>query len=150
MNGPNEQPSEQTVRLRVICLNPPPDDRASEPLSFGLQDKAGALHPGIEQPDGSISFDLTLQAVWNPKTNGPRFRGPFSHGTAEAPFLYLSLKPAIDGAPWLKRLKVTLAPITWAQLEVAARPGARLEARVDGSRAASVPLLDGGWLVQGG
>jgi hypothetical protein len=145
MTTANEYP----VRLRVICLNPPPDD-IDQPVDFGLQDKKQALHAGSEQPDGSISFELTAQAVWNPNTDAPRFRGSFIQGTAKAPFLYLSLKPNIDGAPWLKRLKVTLAPITWAQIEAAAQSDARLEARVDGRGAASVPLLDGGWLVQSG
>jgi hypothetical protein len=142
-------PDERTLRLRVVCVQPPPAEHSGQPTTFGLQDKKQNLQPGIEQADGSIYYDLAVRARWDAATNRPRFLGPFVQGATQTPFLYLSWRPDIADAPWIKRLKVSLTTITWPQVEAAtATPNARLEAGVDGRGAASVPLLGEGWILR--
>ena len=137
---------EVTVRLRLICEEPPPTVRAGEPVAFGLQDKAGDLQPGLTLPDGSLRFEGQARA-----TRGPdgmlRLRGPIVHGTAIAPFLYLSCRPASPpGRPWIFRLKVPLARIDGRALgrDRGAGP-VTLEARIRATSGGSVPLLGSGW-----
>ncbi|MDQ3128452.1 MAG: DUF5990 family protein, partial [Chloroflexota bacterium] len=72
---------------------------------------------------------------------------PIVHGTATAPFLYLSCRPASPpGQPWLFRLKVPLARIDARAL---GRGGGAnpvtLEARILATSGGSVPLIGNGW-----
>lgn len=132
----------QTVPLRVICVNPPPG-------TFGLQTKAREIVEGELLPDGRLQFLLELR-VKQTATGQPNFTGPAAHGSANERFLYLMLQDdAGSEVRIVKRIKVHLKTITWAQVEaVRANPGAFLEAAVDGRGAASVPLLGDGWTVQ--
>jgi hypothetical protein len=57
-----------TVRLRLICVTPPPQTFENAPAEFGLQDKAQVLHPGQVQPDGSIRYDFDVQVHRSPET----------------------------------------------------------------------------------
>ncbi len=117
---------------------------------FGLQDKQQVLHPGEAQPDGSVRYEIAVQARRTPQTNVPRFLGPVVHGTPTTPFLYLSLRRTELGqASWIRRLKISLAAISWEQIAVAsATPSGCLEASVDGTGSATVPLLGAGWTPQ--
>ena len=68
------------------------------------------------------------------------------HGTPSQ-FLYLGWRHAGEPtSPWIKRIKIPLATITWQQIKGLARSGAVLQASVDGSGAATVRLLDNGWV----
>lgn len=131
--------AQQIVRLRLICINPPP---ASE--HFGLQDRDQNIHPGTAQADGSLRFECELRAK---RGSGgmPQFTGTFAHGTSGDRFLYLTLRNS-DG-DIVRRIKVKLGSITWAQVEQAAATATALEASVDGRGAATVPLLGNGWQV---
>ncbi|MBA2719052.1 MAG: hypothetical protein H0U52_07425 [Chloroflexi bacterium] len=137
---------ELTVRLRLTCEEPPPTVRAGAEVEFGLQDKAGDLQPGLTLPDGSLRFEGQVRA-----TPGPdgmlRLRGPIVHGTAIAPFLYLSCRSASPpGQPWIFRLKVPLARIDARALGRDRDAGAvTLEARIRATSGGSVPLLGSGW-----
>jgi len=136
----------RTVRVCVICVNPPVDAREGA-LAFGLQDKARTLEFGRAQADGSLAFECELQT--KPNVNGkPNFTGNFTHGTPEERFLYLTLLQVADGQI-VRRVKVHLKTITWAQVEEASQ-GEVLEASVDGRRTGSVPLLGEGWQVRKG
>lgn len=143
-------PDERFVRLRLICLAPPPQRHENQVTVFGLQDKQRAIYPGQAQADGSVHYELEVRAKWNPKTNGPNFLGPYVHGTPKARFLYLSWGyQNEEKGGWIKRLKVHLASITWEQIEaVTQMEDGLLEARVEGSGSASVPLLGEGWTVR--
>jgi hypothetical protein len=143
----SSKPEETRVAsLRLICLAPPawPEEASVE---FGLQDKQQVVHAGHRQDDDSIRYDLTVQVTRSREAAALRFRGPYVHGTAAVPFLYLSWRrkePA--GSPWLRRLKIVLASITWEQIEALDRLGGGvLEARVSGAGSATAPLLGGGW-----
>lgn len=127
------------LQLRLICINPPalPDDSS---LEFGLQDKQGMLHAGTLLPDGALQFDFVVSVQTDEVL---KFSGAFAHGTKDAPFVYLGLRPAQAGAAWIKRIKVTLKGITPAQVSAAIASRQPLQATVSGQGAASVPLLQG-------
>lgn len=157
------------VRLRVVCVAPP--DPGEYDATFGLQDKQGRLHPRTPDAGGDVRFDLEVQARWDTGRRAFRFRGPFVHGTPDAPFLYLSWRlhnpeegkgegplppfPPKESGAWLRRSKVSLAPITRDQVEQASRrERSGLEIRVPGKGAdggpasGSVTPLDDGWTVR--
>ena len=50
---------EQRLHLSVICEAPP----VPPGFVFGLQDKSGSLHPGVEERDGSLRFEGEIRAV---------------------------------------------------------------------------------------
>ncbi len=129
----------ETIALHLICENPPPG-------VFGLQDKDGEVMAGerLSNARSGYSFELRVKQAENGQ---PNFTGDYAHGTAKERFLYLTLKRA-DGNI-IRRIKVHLKTITWAQVEAVLRnPDAWLEASVDGRGAASVPLLGDGWVVR--
>jgi hypothetical protein len=120
----------------------------AEGATFGIQDRDRAIHPGQEQADGSISFDVQVTFWRRDPGDGVRFAGPFVHGTATTPFLYLSLKRR-DPSPelWVRRLKISLPRLTWAQASDAAARGV-LAGRVSGAGSGTVRLEGDGWEVQ--
>jgi hypothetical protein len=133
----------RTVRLRILSAAPPPGEREGRHTEFGVQDKQQALHFGRKQPDGSLRFDLEVQAKRNPLTGAVRFGGPFVHGKPAEPFLYLSWKYAEDPPQWIRRQKLSLAAITWEQTEPAGpEQPARFQTSVPPitERTASIPV----------
>jgi hypothetical protein len=140
--GRDDHTDELVVRLRLTCLQPPRADEAA-PTAFGLQGRAGNVHPGQEQPDGSVVYEVALPVVRR-ADGAVRFLGPSVHGTPAAPFLYLSLKrvaPEARTGTWVKRLKVPLPALAWN--DVAAPPGGLVfAAAVSGTRSGTIPLLD--------
>jgi hypothetical protein len=127
------------LKLRLICVDPPalPEDGTVE---FGLQDKKQALHAGAALPNGALRFDFVASVQTG---DAVKFSGPYVHGTADAPFVYLGLRPTQAGAAWIKRIKVTLKAITLAQVQEAIEAGQPLRATVSGQGAASVQLIEG-------
>jgi hypothetical protein len=133
-----------SILVRVVCLNPPVDAANAPPGIFGLQDKDNILSEGVARDDGALTFSCTLQVK---PAEPPNFLGPFAHGTPTARFLYLSLRPDSGASTeWIKRIKVPLNSVTWAQVEAATLPGMLLQATVDGRQSATVPII-GGWQV---
>jgi hypothetical protein len=135
------------LRVRLICVLPPPNEHDGHVMEFGLQDKKQALHPGVRQKNGSIYYDFTVTVERKPGQSTPKFGGPFVHGPATAPFLYLGYRETQAGAGWIKRIKISLAQITLAQVDAAAR-GKLLEGTVSGQGAATVKLFGEGWVVR--
>ena len=140
----------RVVRLRLICLTPPPQQYENSPAEFGLQDKQQVVHPGEMQAGGSLHYEFEVQVRRNRQTNALRFLGPYVHGPPAEPFLYLSWRRKEAGPPsWIRRLKIPLSSITWAQIEAAGRTDRGvLEASVDGTGSGTVPLLGGGWTLR--
>ena len=138
------------VRLRLICLTPPPAHHEHRPTAFGLQDKTQVVHPGHVQADGAVHYEFEVQVKRNAATAAPRFLGPYVHGTPADPFLYLSWRHTEpEQAPWIRRLKVPLSAITWEQIEKAGRAAdSRIEASVSGRGSGTVSLLGDGWTLQ--
>jgi len=133
-----------SVRIRLICTTPPPSLCEGEPTVFGLQDKRQSLEVGQERPDGSVAYEFVVQA--KQQTETLRFSGPYIHGTTQDPFLYLSWRREDGSSAWNKRLKISLAGITWAQVEAAAR--GVIAGTVEGTGSARTPLLGEGWTVR--
>jgi hypothetical protein len=130
------------LKLRLICIYPPalPND---DTVEFGVQDKQQTVHAGSWLPDGALQFDFTLLVQTD---DAVKFSGPFAHGKADAPFVYLSLQPAHANAAWIKRIKVPLKSITPAMAEQAIEAGKIVQATVSGQRSGTVPLL-AGWAL---
>jgi Family of unknown function (DUF5990) len=131
-------PPERTIRLRLTCEEPP----ASPGIEFGLQDRSGALQPGMTEPDGSLRFEADIRAVAL-EDGTLSLRGLIVHGPPTARFLYLSCRTATGrDAPWIFRLKVPLAGIDGVADAV--------EARVRASGGGTVALLGSGWTSRPG
>jgi hypothetical protein len=147
-NGFVSRPETLTVRLRIICLNPPLEPCDGQPTVFGLQDKHGALQAGQPRADGSLEFAFDLQAKLA-KNGATNFLGAYAHGTVDQRFVYLSLGFASDSAQgWIRRLKVPLSSIHWEQVERAHTNHHILEATVDGGRAGTVRLIGDSWITR--
>lgn len=138
----------RTVHLRITCLDRPPDRIGGSPVEFGLQDKKGALTSGIDCGDDAVAFDLTIESTPTGGSPPVRFRGPFVQGTPTTPFLYLSLREvAAPPNTWIKRLKISLAGIGSDLVDAVSEPNSKLSATVSGHGSATVPLLNGGWIL---
>ena len=137
-------PEQGTHRLRLICLRPP----GAAGATFGIQDRDRAIHPGQEQADGSISFDVPVSFRQRDSGEAVRFTGPFVHCTATAPFLYLSLKRQDSNSElWVKRFKISLPGLTWVQAADIAARGV-LAGCISGAGSGTVRLEGDGWEVQ--
>ncbi len=102
-----------SVWLCLIRTTPLPSLCDSEPTVFGLQDKRRSPDVGQGRPDGSIAYEFPVQA--RRQADSMRFSGQYIHGTAQDPFHYLSWRRGDVPDAWIKRLKVSLAGITWGR-----------------------------------
>lgn len=137
-----------TIALRIIHDNGPPPSGSCEPYEFGLQDKTGALRPGVPLGDGTVALDCELRVVL--KDGRLNFLGDFAQGPTDDRFLYLSWKRpnAAPGAGvWINRVHVRLSPIRPEQVLKAQAGGGRLEASAIGRRPHDAKLPD--WRVAG-
>lgn len=145
----------KVVRLRVVCVGPP--DPVEHDAEFGIQDKKRTVAERPLDENGDVHYDIEARATWHEQKERPNFLGPWTNGTVEERFLYLAWTPLDPGASgpavWNRRMKIHLKSITWEQVEEAGVAGTALVARVSGRDSAgaiacaSVPLLDGGWVV---
>lgn len=148
----------QRLRLRIVCLRPP--DPGQHNAEFGLQEKRTGdwiLHAGKRQRNGDFVFDFECEVRPRRSGTSPDFSGQFIHGKPGERFVYLSWKPRgwkpgtpEPGAPHcVRRMKIHLKSIRWAQVESALKGGSCLEAIVlgtatdGGPNCASVPLTHG-------
>ena len=151
---------EMLLRLRVHCLQPP--DPRRHKARFGLQEKKPGdwvLHEGKRRANGDNVFQCECQVKPRRVDEPPDFAGLFVHGKPGGRFLYLSWKPdgwsATEPEPaspaFVRRIKLHLRDITWAQIEKAFRTGGVLQATIAGTArdggpaCASVPLVGGKW-----
>jgi|GEM_PF-3836534 hypothetical protein len=126
------------IRLQVVCIHPPEG-------IFGLQNKQEEIVEGELLPEGQRLWTLELK-VQKGEDGNPNFTGAFAHGTVKERFLYLTHKR--EDNTIIKRIKIHLKSISWAQVEtVLENPGSYFEVSVDGRGVASVPLLGDGWVV---
>jgi hypothetical protein len=135
-------PATRNVRLRLIAEAAPPtvyDGRATE---FGLKDKKRHLHPGHEQPDGSVQFDLEVQVQPVGPTGSLRFYGPFVLGKTDEQFVGLIWNYAGE-LQTIRGQKIRLDTLTWKMISAVTgrRPGV-LQAKVlpITERTATVPV----------
>ncbi len=144
------------VRLRVICAPLPPlDFGGGEAIELGMQ-HGHEIVQGQADGVGSMRFEGEARVKRDPRTGDPNFLGPIIHGPVGGRFLYLNWVGTVDGERRdFKRMKVSLASITWEQIEaVSGSEAALLEAAVSGvgrdggPACASVSLLGEGWIVR--
>jgi hypothetical protein len=136
--------SNLTVRLRVICLKPPPDTWEGKATRFGLQNKEGELDSGTARDDGARIYECEAQVKLD--ANPPNFLGKYTHGTPTERFMYLSW--GFGQGTWVRRIKIPLKSITREQIEQAAKENRVLQAVVeDGTAAATIKLKEGWTLV---
>lgn len=137
----------QAVRLRLVCQTPPPTQHEGRGTEFGRQDKHQAIHPGDARTDGSNQYELDVYVRQDRRTDALHFLGPWVHGTATAPFLYLSWRwTEPEPSHWIKRLKIPLTSIIEEQTDGAGRQcGIHLEAMVSGAGGWTVPRIGVSW-----
>jgi hypothetical protein len=125
--------AEDRVQVSVICEAPP----LKPGFVFGLQDKSGSLHDGVEERDGSLRFEGEIRAV-SLADGTVGLRGPIVHGRPGAFFLYLSCRPDGDpNAPWAFRVKVPLDGVDGS--------AAAVQGRIRPSGGGTARLLGDGW-----
>ncbi|HET8846701.1 MAG TPA: DUF5990 family protein [Ktedonobacteraceae bacterium] len=134
------------VHLQLTCLKAPlhpPDVIKSE---FGLQDRAQEIRPGQLQADGSLLYEIDVEALQQNEASEARLRSPYVQGTPAVPFLYLSLRRLAPGpVSWIKRLKVPLPRLPWEHIATTqALPC--FAASVSGEGSGTVVLSGNGWI----
>jgi hypothetical protein len=136
----------RSLRLRITAPNLAA--REIRPVEFGAQDKQRVLYPGTLQGDGTITFEITVSVVRHAADDFVRYRGPFVHGTATAPYLYVSVRP-VEAEPgaWCRRFKVRFPVLTWDAVE-AMPETAVLATDVTGGRNPTLPLHMYEWTRQ--
>ena len=93
--------------------------------AFGLQDKAGMLHPGTSGAGGAVVFDFTLQ-VKSLDAATAVLVGEFAQGAPADRFVYLGWRNPTGG--FAQRLKLPLFTITSDQVRQALDKGRPLTA----------------------
>ncbi|HEU0079591.1 MAG TPA: DUF5990 family protein [Longimicrobiaceae bacterium] len=145
-------PLERDLPVRVTVVRPPPG------VAFAVQRGRAELLLPCEAGPGEIRFDFVLRVAARPGGGEPDFLGPYAQGTPADRFVYVGSGKRAGQADsgWDRRAKVKLSGIGWDEIErVLAAPGARLEARIEGTgrdggpACASVPLVDGCWKPAG-
>ena len=137
------------IHMRVMCVDPPDTLTDFQSVIFGLQDKDHELLTGYEIAPDKRCYSFSIE-VEQHKDGLPNFTGAFAHGSHKDRFLYLTQKGLRDDGNWhiIKRIKITLKPITWGQVEIVLHDEQKqLEVMVSGQGAATVPLLDDGWVI---
>lgn len=141
---PDIQP---TIRVRIICINPPAITYEGKPAVFGLLDRHSNILAGQPQADGSLHFECEAQITTQIKTNTPGLKGDYIWIQGPARFLYLAYRHE-DSSDYIKRLKISLKTLNWKHINaLKADSSSVLQVKVDGSGAATAPLLDAGWHV---
>ena len=139
------------LRLRITVEHPLPG------VALQVQrGKAGLLAP-TRSSANSVSFDFVVRVGPTSASKLPRFLGEFTQGPVGERFVYVNSGQRAGQAVscWGRRAKVPLLNITPAQIcRVLADDKLILEARIaglardGGPLCASVPLLDGAWVVR--
>ena len=97
-----------SIRLRLTYDGAGPVHWSGGADAFGVQDKAGVLHPGAPGPGGTRVFGLVLQ-VKSLAANAAVLTGDVAHGAPADRFLYLAWRN-LEGN-FAQRLKLPLSAI---------------------------------------
>lgn len=136
------------VRLYLLCKDTPA--YAAEPVVFGLQNKDQQLDQGTTHETGATLFRCTAMVRRTPD-GALRWSGPYVHGTAREPFLYLGLAAVAAPTTWIRRWKIMLQAITAEDVSaVVGDDAALLEATIEVLSGTRPPLCGGGWTVSYG
>lgn len=139
---------EREILLRITIEDPPAG------VVFAVQHGRDQLHQPNRSSGEPLSFDFAVRARPAGNAGGVRLLGPFVQGPPSGRFVYVNSGTYAGDASscWSRRAKVSLNSVTEQLLgELAASPGARLEARIAGTAkdggpaCATVPLFGTGW-----
>jgi len=117
--------------VRVVLVSPPTE------VLYGIQRGAGSSYEVdfAQMPSrGDVTFDFTIIA--KPRPDGaPDFRGEHVQGPIGRRFIYVDVGRYAKqhNTEWARRMILRLDELTWRQVEQAAKPGNRLEARIAGT-----------------
>ena len=89
------------------------------PSDFGIQDKAGVLHPGLPDASGGVAFAFLLEVKEDGAT--PNVFGDFAHGPKDGRFVYLGWRSRTGELA--QRLKLPLEGISWDAVRRARETG---------------------------
>ena len=143
------KPAKQTVPAKIVLVAPP------KGVIFAVQHGRHDLGPAVVSEGKDLEFEFSF--LVQPGVDGsPRYSGEHVQGPAGGKFVYVNsgtlAGQTVSG--WTRRAKIGLQTLSWATLErVASEPGSFLQARIAGTgrdggpACATVPLLDGGWVV---
>lgn len=143
--------SEVVVAMSIVLVGPPTG------VSFCLQSGRHDLVEIARSEGEDLRFPFTVRAQPGASSDAPRLLGPFTQGPPAARFVYVCSGTLAGDAIscWTRRAKIPLRSISWDLIQAAVgKPGAYLEARVRGTSrdggpcCATVPLLDGGWVLR--
>ena len=138
------------IPLRIVVENPPAG------VAMQVQRGKDALLAPVSKSKDALTFDFTVRVAESSGSGAPNFLGEFAQGPKGGRFVYVNSgkRAGQHDVFWDRRAKITLQAITAAQVKmVLASPGARLEARIEGTGrdggpcCATVPLLEGGWRI---
>jgi hypothetical protein len=137
----------QSIRVRIICVNPPATTYDGKAAVFGLLDRHSQILGGQAQPDGNLLFECEAEVVTQMKTGTASLKGDYVWIQGPLRFFYLAYRTE-DSSDYIKRIKISLKTVGWKHINaLKADANSVLEVKVEGSGAATVPLLDGGWRV---
>ena len=133
-------PKPTTATFRLLSRSFPLLHEEAGTVEVGLQDKVQQVHAGILQADGAWRYEGTLTVKTDKASGEPDFSGDFVHGVRGGRFLYISWKrvPALP-APWVQRVKIPLAGLTWALIDPA--NGGAVVADISGRRPHSSEVI---------
>ncbi len=140
-------PAAQPIRVRIICVNPPANIYEGKAAVFGLLDRHSGILAGQMQSDGSLIFECDAEVVTQMKTGTASLKGEYVWIQGPLRFFYLAYRHE-DSSDYIKRIKISLKTLGWRHINALKTDTSHvLEVKVEGSSAATVPLLDGGWRV---
>ena len=120
-----------TLHMRVRYIGTGPVVWSGDPEGFGLQDRSGALMPGIalgSDEGPGVVFDVVLQAR-RLGDDAAALSGDVVHGRPGDRFLYLSWRNGPHA--WARRLKLPLQGISWEVIRQAVDNLSTLACEVD-------------------
>ena len=136
------RPEPDQIQFVLICRRPPQTDASHE---FGLQDREEVLLEGVVQEDGSLLFEFSLDVAFDDE-HSLRWSGMYVYGSADARFLYLTLREKQDSRRLVvRRMKILVSDIPWDLAQSAVNHGEVLYGAVSGEGSGTIPMLEGGW-----
>ena len=142
---------QETLRLRLNVIDPP--DGVVLRMQRGRDELVAPTHSSSTRL--TFEFDVRLGT----RAGGlPNFLGDFAQGPPDRRFVYVNSGTCAGqtGTPWSRRAKIPLTGITPELIAEAKRRRGVLTAEYEGTgrdggpSCASVPLIGGGWHVEGG
>ncbi len=136
--------------VRIVLVAPPAG------VLYGIQRGRGSAYEvafAARPTQGDLTFEFAITAAEG-KDGVANFLGEFVQGPAGRRFIYVDVGRAAGQADtsWSRRMIIRLDEVTWPVILKSAKPGKRLEARIqgtgnDGGPSCATVIPIGGWKV---